>query len=350
MHDPLRGKAVERLAVAGAGARRARRFGRRAAAAAGRAALRRRAGCRRRPAGSRACRSRSRWSNRAGSPASSSVARTVTTIAGLTGSKPNSSSRRQLHPHRCARLLNGDHRGIGRRVVGAVMAVAARALHMLAPRSRRDRASACGPMPRAADRRPAYASRPGVARRARAPARRTAPIEAWATCIRREGRLVRSRLQPGRSVAARPTIRSTEGCCNSQRASSCDGLIGSMPSQVTWPGATAAAASTAVSSAPRIAMKLPWRMISIGPLAARRIAASSMVADPAATARLAHDARMHHAVEHHVVDENRLAEDFVGEVDARPRSGRRRGNRSPSWLATPAVAGRVRSTPSASDQ
>jgi hypothetical protein len=40
------------------------------------------------------------------------------------------------------------------------------------------------------------------------------------------------------------------------------------------------------------------------------------VRHPAATARLAYDARMHHAIELYVVDENRRAEDFVREVDA----------------------------------
>jgi len=50
--------------------------------------LRPAADCRRRPAGCCAVQS-------AGFPAASSAARTVTTIAGLTGSKPNSSSRRQ---------------------------------------------------------------------------------------------------------------------------------------------------------------------------------------------------------------------------------------------------------------
>ena len=131
MHDPLRRESVERLAVAGAGARRAQAPRPPAAEAAGRAAPRRPAGCRRRPAGWCACRSRSRSSSRPGVAASSSVARTVTTIAGLTGSKPNSSSRRQRTRTGFPGFSIAIDRGVGGRVVGAVMAVAARPLHVL---------------------------------------------------------------------------------------------------------------------------------------------------------------------------------------------------------------------------
>ena len=39
--------------------------------------------------------------------------------------------------------------------------------------------------------------------------------------------------------------------------------------------------------------------------------------DHRTAARLAHNARMQHAVEHQIVHENRLAEHFAGEIDAR---------------------------------
>ena len=160
MDDALCREIVERLAVAGAGARRIRRLRRRAAAAAGRAGLRRPADCRRRPAGLCAGRSRSRWSSRPGVPAPSSTAlhrhhhrRADRLEAEFLLAPP-------AHPDRLPRPAQRDDRRIGRRVVGAVMAVAARPLHVLAPRSPPDRASRSAPAHRAAGRRLANGSRP----------------------------------------------------------------------------------------------------------------------------------------------------------------------------------------------
>ena len=64
------------------------------------------------------------------------------------------------HPDRLARPAQRDDRRVGRRIVGAVVAVAARPLHVLAPRSPPDRASRSAPAQRAAGRRPANASTP----------------------------------------------------------------------------------------------------------------------------------------------------------------------------------------------
>ena len=124
------------------------------------------------------------------------------------------------------------------------------------------------------------------------------------------------------SPGGAPTTRSIEGCCSSQRASSWKGLIGSMPSQTTWPGATAATASTTVSSAPRIARKLPSRRISIGApcpsfWAARRMRRLVDPLDRRAAARLAHHAGVDHAVHRHVVNKDRFAKHLGGEIDPR---------------------------------
>ena len=173
MHDPLRREIVQRLAIAGPGARRPDAStagggggGSGSASAASRLPP---------PPGRLPCLPlQISVVQSAGRSASSSVARTVTTIAGLTGSKPNSSSRR----HRTRTGLPGftqrDHRGIRRRIVGAVMAVAAWPLDVL----HRDRGGI--ELQRAGQRRAqridtlADASRPAIARRDRAPARRMA--------------------------------------------------------------------------------------------------------------------------------------------------------------------------------
>ena len=316
MDDPLRGEIVERLAVAGAGAGRVGRFGDRRRPAAGRAAPRRPADCRRCRAGC-VCR-----------PLQISVVQS----AGRAGAVEHGAHRRHhrradrleaefllappAHPDRHARPAHRDDRGIGRRVVGAVMAVAARPLRVMHDDRGRIELQASGPARRAADRRPANASTPRACRRDTRRCRRTARSRHAAMCIR--VKVASRRVPPGAgSAGGAPTSRSSEGCCNSQRASSWNGLIGSTPSQATCAGATAATASTTVSSAPRIATKLPSRTISIGPFGGAADRGLVDRRDRRAAARLAHDAGMHHAVERHVVDESRLAEHFGGEIDAR---------------------------------
>ena len=70
----------------------------------------------------------------------------------------------------------------------------------------------------------------------------------------------------------------------------------------------------AVSSAPRMAMKLPWRMST--PFASSADCSVVEFGDRAAPAGLAHGARVHHAIELHVVDEDRCAK-YLGWPDRR---------------------------------
>ena len=99
-----------------------------------------------------------------------------------------------------------------------------------ARRSPPDRASRSAPAPRAADRRPANASTPRACRRDTRRRRRTARSRHATMCIR--VKVASRRVAPGAgSAGGAPTSRSSEGCCNSQRASSWNGLSGSTPSQ-----------------------------------------------------------------------------------------------------------------------
>ncbi len=77
------------------------------------------------------------------------------------------------HPDRLPRRAEGDDRGVGRGIVGAVMAVATRPLRVPDDDRRRDRASASAPAPRAAGRPLANGSTLRVCRRDRPRARKT---------------------------------------------------------------------------------------------------------------------------------------------------------------------------------
>ena len=178
------------------------------------------------------------------------------------------------HADRHARPLHRDDGGIGRGVVGAVMAVAARTLHVVHRDRRRHRARASAPTPRAADRRPGNASTPSDGRRESPPARRTARSRHARDAARdRSPRNVLPALRVGRLGAPNDAVDRRPLQQPARFLLDCGRRLDVLPGDMVR--RRPRRASTAVSSSPRMARKLPWRTNSIGALAARRIAASS---------------------------------------------------------------------------
>ena len=211
MDDPLRRKIVERLAVAGARTRRVGQFrdGRR------RGRVRQRFGGEQIAGPARAI---------AVPPApdlGGPVARTIGAVERRLHRHHHRRADRleaefllapPAHPDRRSRPAKGDDRGIGRRIVGAVVAVAARPLHVL-DRDRRG-IELQSPRQRVAQRVDPLRMRPHLraARRDRAPARRTARprrgrCASWyrsprAGSLPAPDRLAAAGRRPGRSRAA----------------------------------------------------------------------------------------------------------------------------------------------------
>ena len=180
------------------------------------------------------------------------------------------------HADRLARHLHGDDGGVGRGIVGAVVAVAARALHVMHGDVRMPRCRAPWRARRATETRPGNASTPSDGRRDIRRDRRTARSRRA-----RDSRAYRSPRSAGglaaRPARARRTRGRSKGRCSSQVASCWPRVGVSTFCQVTALTAAAPASSTAVSSSPTMARKLPVRTKSILPLAARLMAFSSIL-------------------------------------------------------------------------
>jgi hypothetical protein len=135
------------------------------------------------------------------------------------------------HPDRLSRPAKRDDRRIGRGIVGAIMAIAARTLDVLDRNCRRIELQS--PRQRIAQR--VHALRMGPHRESS-----VAIGRAGRTARPRRGRYASGYTSPigggpplKDPVGRGQTVRSIEGCCKSQRASSWNGLIASTPSQVT---------------------------------------------------------------------------------------------------------------------
>ena len=187
-------------------------------------------------------------------------------MAGPTGSKPNSSSRR--HCRRIQRLGNahGDQRRVEGGIVGAVVAVAARAVQVLRGdrldrQAEHRRRGSC-----ATDACPGRASAPSGARRGTRPARTTATSRR-ARCRAARRSSGRGGLGGVAGAGQAPMRRSSLGWPFSHAASCCAGSRRRALSHLACAGAAAAAACATLSTGLTKATKLASRMICSSPFA-----------------------------------------------------------------------------------